>query len=994
MKNLLSIDRVSPLAAAIAALLLAAPALAQEAGAEQAPAAAEPVTELDKVVVRGVRAAQAEAINTKRDAAQIVDSISAEDIGKLPDVTITDSLQRVTGVQIRRSAGEGSQVNIRGMPQVQTTMNGELYLSAGGGDEWGQPNIGRAQPDFVDIPPTLFSGVDVIKSQTAADLDGGISGTISLRTRRPFDLPEGWTFSGQVEGSYGDRVEKVNELYSALASYRTERWGGLLAVSYSDAVLENKRPSVFSNGAQKSTECDVGFDFNGDGRLGTGGFNDDGSPECDTDPQTRPRQYFYNAVATELENRKTQRERTGLNGSFQFNFTDSVTLLADAAYTKLDNLETSVAAQLHTGWQTNQLQPGSIVDANGVLNYGTFIYDRFQAHSFAATSESEALNTNLELRFDNGGPFRGSLRWVHGKSERQYDEARADSVATRGNEITRSDGTTQWANANGLETVTATVDFRGEFPRVDMITDVSNPENWQLMSTWAQGNKIEANLDAFRADGVFEFQDGLVDSLQFGARYGERDFQYDAYRYLSPVSPGPCTDPNLGLYYFKDPLITDTCTGFSEARLLPFSSIPNYWSYFNNFDPLTVSGLGSNGLPAIDPNAMKDPVAYLNSLYPGNVAYTHAPDSYKVTEKSSSAYFMANLEGDTGSNGIPWRANLGVRVVQTKLLIDQYQIRDDVFIGSHNWNGVNPILGVNRIVNEYTDVLPSANIVFDISDEQKIRFGYNKAVARQDLPDLGRGLVVFYSANSGRYPELPDDAAIFLSGRSGNPDLEPYRASNYNMSYEWYFADASLFNVGVFLIDVESFPSSITQIEPLPDGDGVVRAGGPVERIINGGGGTIKGFEVGYQQAFDFLPGWWSGFGANLNYTYSDAETSGEPDIDGNSLPIGDNSKHQANAVLWYQKDKLQARVAYNWRSKRFARLNTSAWGDRLAVWNDEVGYLDASISYDITDNFTVYAQGVNLTGENERRYAQWSNHYYDQNIFERRYYVGVRFRF
>ncbi|WP_149196074.1 TonB-dependent receptor [Luteimonas suaedae] len=1000
----LSKNRISPLALSIAAslfmLAVAPPAAAQE----NAPDPASEAVELDRVIVRGVRDAQVEAINTKRDAAQILDSISAEDIGKLPDVTITDSLQRVTGVQIRRSAGEGAQVNIRGMPQVQTTMNGELYLSAGGGDEWGQPNLGGAQPDFVDIPPTLFSGVDVIKSPTAADLDGGISGTISLRTRRPFDLPEGWTFSGQAEGSYGDRVEKVNDLYSALASYRTERWGALLTVSRSEATLENKRPSVFTGGAQKSTECDlgaldgdglpIGLDFNGDGQIGIGERDPEtGRWACNTNPANLPRQYFYNWVGTELENRKTERERTGVNGSFQFNVTDSVTLLGDAAYTKMDNVDTSVAAQLHTSWKTDQLQPGSIVDENGVLEHGIFVYDRFQAHSFAGRSESEALNTNLELRFDDGGPFRGSLRWVHGKSERQYDEARADAVATRGNQITRSDGTTQWANANGLETVTATIDFRGEFPNVNMITDVSNPENWQLMSTWAQGNRIEANLDALSADGVFEFQNGVVRSFQFGARYGERDFQYDAYRYLSPVSPGPCSDPNLALYYFKDPLIGDTCTGFSEARILPFDSIPDYWTYFNDFDPLTVGGLGGQGLPAIDPDVMKDPVAYLDSLYPGNVAYTHAPDSYKVTEKNSSLYFMANLEGSTGSNGIPWHANLGARIVQTRLLIDQFVVEGENFIGSHDWNGVNPALGVNRIINQYTDVLPSANIAFDISDEQKLRFAYNKAVARQNLPDLGRGLVVFYSANSGRHPDLPDDLAIFGSGRSGNPDLEPFRASNYNASWEWYFADASLLNSGVFLIDVESFPESVTRIELLPDSDGVVRDGGPVSRIVNGGGGTIKGFEAGYQQAFDFLPGWWSGFGANLNYTYSDADTSGD-DIEGNTLPIGDNSKHQANAVLWYQKDRIQARVAYNWRSKRFVRLDTSAWGDKLGIWNDSVGYLDASFSYDVTPYLTLYVQGTNLTGENERRYAQWSNHYFDQNIYERRYYAGVRLRF
>ena len=157
---------------------------------------------LEEVVVSGVRGAQEAAIEVKREAPQIVDSISAEDIGKLPDVTITDSLQRVPGVQIRRSAGEGSQLNIRGMQQVLVTLNGEQYLSAGGGDEFGQPNIGRAQPDFVDIHPTQFSGVDVVKSQTASNLEGGISGSVSLKTRRPFSLPLGFTATGSAETSY------------------------------------------------------------------------------------------------------------------------------------------------------------------------------------------------------------------------------------------------------------------------------------------------------------------------------------------------------------------------------------------------------------------------------------------------------------------------------------------------------------------------------------------------------------------------------------------------------------------------------------------------------------------------------------------------------------------------------------------------------------------------------------------------------------------------
>src|SRR5690606_13586380 len=307
----------------------------------------------------------------------------------------------------------------------------------------------------------------------------------------PFDLPEGVTASGQAEASYGDAVEEVNALYSGLFSYRNDRWGALLSVSYSDATLENKRPSVWSNGAQKSSEANVGFDFNGDGVVGG-----------NTDPANEPREYFYNWVATELETRRTERERTGVNGSFQFNATDALTLIGDVAYTRLEDFNASVAAQLHTGWATDQLQPGSIVDGNGVVEYGLFHYNRFQAHSVGAPSTSEALNTNLELRYDNGGPFRGTLRWVHGKSERTYDEARADAVVTRGSQITRADGTTQWVNANGLESVDAAIDFRGRFPQLTMLTDVSNPDNWQLMSTWAQGNRIDATLDALRADGV------------------------------------------------------------------------------------------------------------------------------------------------------------------------------------------------------------------------------------------------------------------------------------------------------------------------------------------------------------------------------------------------------------------------------------------------------------------------------------------------------------
>ena len=140
---------------------------------------------IEEVVVTGVRASEQRSVELKRDAASIQDSISAEDIGKLPDRTIADSLQRITGVQINREGGEGTSVNVRGLPQVGNLLNGEQFMTAG--------SIVSVQPDYSDIPSQLFSGADVIKTPTASLLNGGITGTINLKTRRPFDLDTGWT---------------------------------------------------------------------------------------------------------------------------------------------------------------------------------------------------------------------------------------------------------------------------------------------------------------------------------------------------------------------------------------------------------------------------------------------------------------------------------------------------------------------------------------------------------------------------------------------------------------------------------------------------------------------------------------------------------------------------------------------------------------------------------------------------------------------------------
>src|SRR5690554_555597 len=201
---------------------------------------------VEEVVVRGVRAAQVTSVSIKRDAASVVDGISAEDIGKLPDVTISDSLQRIPGVQIRRSAGEGSSVNIRGLPQVVTQLNGEQYLGAN--------SVVSTQPNFGDIPSQLFKGADIHKSSTANLGNTGITGTVNLKTYRPFDFDEGFTFAGGAELQYGEETQENDPSISGVFNWKGDRVGFMFAGTFANVNLSNSY-----NGINTGSPGDAGW---------------------------------------------------------------------------------------------------------------------------------------------------------------------------------------------------------------------------------------------------------------------------------------------------------------------------------------------------------------------------------------------------------------------------------------------------------------------------------------------------------------------------------------------------------------------------------------------------------------------------------------------------------------------------------------------------------------------------------------------------------------
>ena len=990
--------------------------------------------QVEVIQVRGLRSSLVQSINDKRYANAVTDTITATDIGKLPDVTIADSLQRITGIQINRSGGEGSSVNIRGINQVGTTLNGEQMLSAG--------SVTTVQPDFSDIPSTMVSGLDVYKSREAKMISQGMSGVINLRTYRPFDLEDGFTLNAKAEatdGSMGDETD--SQLSTFIGFNRDSDFGLTLGVTVSEKNLADYLiGSTGSDWGFVATEAD-NFAASGVDATGNGTTDD----------------VFYAFQGHQAANQFIERDRIGVNGAFQWQISDSVELIAEVFYTDMEELNAqagfiaSQAWQSVTGWFTPDVDgftahenlikddDGNVVDQGGAFNSfhaGVLQARRTMVHSEADAIEREAVNTNLELRFDNGGDFSGSFRWVHGEARDDNALSVVDAYINSGSQVGATfngaggvplsdvnpwgydgqaallpDGT----EVSDFTMIPVGIRYNGDrqvwsLPGTQYIDGQavqevfgSNINRYSATSTNLTGKQKEAELDVIRFDGTYLYELGPVYSVDFGLRYGKRDVEQRAW--IGGVARTNAYGDAF-LSRWKDSASQAPETLESFIAPISFASLNDMGMITQIDDFQGASGLGS--LYFVDPQAMSDPLAWHNTVYGTNIQAPDGADSYDLEETTSEAYVQFNLDGEIWD--ISYRGNVGVRYVETELDINQSDVASNGFA---TFNGVEYIMSgalgmlppASAIINtqrDYTDLLPSVNLTFNVSEDQLLRFSYGETVTPHDTDNLAGGVEITRILACDL--QAPDGSSIFCATSAnlrGNPQLEPWRSKNLDLSYEWYFSETGMLSVAAFYVDIESFIKNTTLRLPLTDSDGEVRGYDPVTQEFtglvstttkgNGVGANVEGIEFGYQQGFDFLDGIWKNFGINANYTYSPS-TSDETDYYGEDTPMIDNSEHQANLALWYEDDNLQFRIAGNYRSKTF--LSIRRLGDyELAQYREPTFYLDASVSYDVNEHFTVSLQGTNLTEETRRQYYQWEDLLDKVYLNERRLTLGVQYR-
>ena len=328
----------------------------------------------------------------------------------------------------------------------------------------------------------------------------------------------------------------------------------------------------------------------------------------------------------------------------------------------------------------------------------------------------------------------------------------------------------------------------------------------------------------------------------------------------------------------------------------------------NNFQKYT--NLLGSGVTfwAVNPHALDDPMAYWKSLYPDTTTQASPETSWAVWQKELSSYLQADFNGDLGS--MRYSGNVGVRFIHTNLDITQY------LSGLPGPNITEPAsAGTQTFQRSYNDVLPAINLALNITNQFTMRLSYSKNMMPLNLSQWGGGLQLNYSLQETKTGPIYQ---VATGSSNGNPNLDPWRSSNYGASFEYYINSTSLVNLELFHINVQSFIKNGAVINcSLPDADGVVRNHCiSIIEPLQGSGNSIQGAEFDYRQGFTFLPGFLSYTGMEFNFTYAPSNT-GERDLAGNKIPFQDNSTESGNFILWYQDKHFQARVAYNYRSKR-----------------------------------------------------------------------------
>ncbi len=984
---------------------------------------AEKSGDLQEIVVTGFRESLESALNRKRTSIQVSESVVAEDLGKMPDQNVSESLERLPGVSINRSGGKGTQVLIDGLGNNLITLNGEVLLTGreiyvSGESSGGGGTAGLQYASLEGIPTEEVAGIDVYKNPTAQNREGGLGGIIDIKTRSPLAQDMGLNLAGNLRGTKAEGADGGATPVGALVG--GFKFSDDLAitgsVSYDDTKTHDKQFQDQNRNQWLVTNTATNGAYVGSPVPSTNTVLPGGQTYID------PQLAYFSDILDQIETKGATlgvewRWSEDITSSFNWFYigeTETSTTYSNKAWFSGGSGETNHQGAPASFPGIDPTQPFSI-DGNGVVQSGTFMANDAETATLYEVDKTEANNFQFNTKFAGNGRVTGDFGLAYAKATGDYEAAQADvehgaysafgSAAPSiqpgapgcnngANYCTNGTHGYAWVWNNGGTSGLPSATYPNNYGYSNVL---SNPAYTLFKSNWAWANTNDEKTWAVKFNLHWKATDAV--DLTAGARYQDREVDYVHGRYLEngidPYGIGGvgagtpagncCTSAASGTYlYYQDP-------GYAAIPYSTPQTNQNLLLIYNNFanGPIAVKNPVTGG--------MTDPATYLNTVWKGagitnntEAFFKDALNSYDVTEKSTALFIM----GDSGDAAGLFHANYGVRLVRTQLQVEGAETNPNgsTFVGTESWNGVNANDVPFTNSRSYTDILPSFNFVLNMTETQKLRFAAARTVSPMDLQRLGAGLQ--YGFTRAAPGECTGGAAVcfkFDGGSAGNSNLDPYRASQFDLAWENYFARNGLISIGAFYKAVDNFVTTANVPTLVADGTGGTTAN--VSTPINGGTGKIDGIEISGQYAFDF------GLGFQANYTRADSSSTQFSSF-ATELPIPGVSKNSLNAIVYYERGGFQARAAYSWRD---VAVNSGGVGSSFAfqdingndkiytVYSAAYGQLDGQVSYDFGPHFGLVLSVVNLTDEKQHTYLQFSNEPFTYDDTGRRVYFGFK---
>lgn len=954
---------------------------------------------MEEVVVSGIRGSIKNAMDQKRDAAGVMEAISAQDLGVFPDTNLAESLQRVTGVSISRSRGEGSEVTVRGFgPEFNlVTLNGRQMPT--------QSGVNRSF-DFANIAAEGVSGVQVYKTGKADMPTGGIGSVINISTTRPLESP-GLRSTIAVRGVHDTSTDDGDSI--------TPEISGLFSKTFADDTLGVALTfsSQERDSGQQTASVAGWRTFPGvvDQDWGAGTADWGGVPDNDPNQVNRPSEDDIYSVPQAVGYSLSEFRRKRVNGqlTLQWRALDRVTATADYTYAnhEFERTFNDMSGWYNFGGQQTVWTDGPIASPLVYTEIGS-ANDLAMGAGFDGEEETTD-SLGLNLIWDASDRLSLEFDYHDSSAELKPNTPFGNSSVVGLASYTRVATSTYFDQSMPVLDVT----LSGPLSAEDMIV---------AGSVFAQ-EVARMDIQQTKLSGTFDFSERS--SIDFGVQLTEVDNR-SASSVVQRDTWGGVTQP-----------------GDIADLMTPASMAGNFDAFSGSGDPRRSSDFFRFSLPAVaarteelQAQGLVDvaPIADLGDCGTGFCPSSNYQVDRRTSEEALALYLHYHLATDLFDR--PANFHLGVRYEETDVSsqalvptyagIDWVGANEFVAIAATDADG-NQIRDFTDLDGSYDNVLPNIDFDIELVDNVVARLSWSRTLTRPNYQDIQGGQTIdsLLRVNGG-------------TGARGNPGLLPFESDNVDFSLEWYYNDASYVSVGYFRKDVENFIATTTQQGQVLFDDLAHPANGPLfaqasaatgsteagvlrdyiltnfadQPGVNAQTGVISGVQ-GRDGAATFavtepinfetatIDGWefaWqhtlgeTGFGYILNATIVDGDTA----FDNFSLEqqfVLPGLSDSANLIAFYDKDRIRVRVAYNWRDTFLAGLGQPNVGVG-PTFVDKYGQWDASAFYDVSDSIVVFAEAVNFTDETVRVFGRTEEQVLQAVQIGARYNVGVRWRY